>query len=194
MKQKKVHLPTSLQGKFIALVGLMGSGKTRLGRIIASTLNLPFIDTDTEIEKASGYTIQEIFERFDENYFRTGERRVIHRILSEKPAILATGGGAYMNPETRKRISKKGLAIWLRADLDILIQRTNNRNNRPLLTKGNKRKILSQLMIERYPVYSKAEIVVDVSDEPAKDTALRIIETLINHVPSNLAHKKDIHE
>jgi shikimate kinase len=181
MKQEIVDLPDWLQGKFIVLVGLMGAGKTKLGRLIASSFDLPFIDADTEIEKAAGCSVKEIFDRFDEAYFRDGERRVIQRILSEKPAVLATGGGAYMNAETRKEISDHGVAVWLRADLDLLVRRTERRTSRPLLNNGNGREILSGLMDERYPVYAKAEFVIDVNDEPAPETAKRIMEKLVNH-------------
>ena len=181
MKHKTNGPPEWLQGKFIVLVGLMGAGKTRLGRIIASSFSLPFIDADTEIEKAAGCSVREIFEQFDEPYFRDGERRVIQRILSEKPAVLATGGGAYMNKETQKDISQFGVAVWLRADLDLLERRTQHRNARPLLNKGNARKILSGLIDTRYPVYSNAEITIDVGDETAPETARKIIDALINY-------------
>ena len=184
MKQEIVDLPEWLQGKFIVLVGLMGAGKTKLGRLIASSFELPFIDADSEIEKAAGCSVQEIFERFGEDYFRDGERRVIQRILSEQPAVLATGGGAYMNSETQKDIAENGVAVWLRADLDLLVRRTERRSGRPLLNKGNGRDILAGLIDERYPVYAKAEFVIDVSDEPAPETASRIMNKLIEHIES----------
>jgi shikimate kinase len=183
MKQEIINLPHSLQDKFIILVGLMGAGKTKLGRIIASAVNLPFIDTDIEIEKAAGYTIEEIFDRFGEAYFRDGERRVIERLLHEQPAVLATGGGTYMDEQVRNTMSKYGTTIWLRADLDLLVQRTKNRSGRPLLNKGDKRKILSGLIAKRYPVYAQSEIIVDVSDEPALETAKRIIGLLMSYGP-----------
>jgi shikimate kinase len=183
MKQETINLPHSLQGKFIILVGLMGAGKTKLGRIIASSVNLPFIDTDIEIEKAAGYSIQEIFNRFGEAYFRDGERRVIKRLLHEQPAVLATGGGAYMDEQVRNTMGEHGITIWLRADLDLLVQRTKHRSGRPLLNKGNKRKILSGLIAKRYPVYALSEIIVDVSDESASKTAKRITELLMSYNP-----------
>jgi shikimate kinase len=183
MKREIVNLPHSLQGKFIILVGLMGAGKTKLGRIIASSVNLPFIDTDIEIEKAAGYSIQEIFDRFGEAYFRDGERRVIERILHEQPAVLATGGGAYMDEQVRNTMRKYGITIWLRADLDLLVQRIKHRSGRPLLNKGSKRKILSGLIAKRYPVYAQSEIIVDVSDEPASKTAKRIVGLLMSYSP-----------
>ena len=186
MDQEIVDLPDWLQGKFIVLVGLMGAGKTKLGRIIASSFGLPFLDADKEIELAAGCSIQEIFDRFGEEYFRDGERRVIQRILSEAPAVLSTGGGAFMNEETQVEISKHGVAVWLRADLDLLVRRTERRSGRPLLNKGNGREILAGLIDERYPVYAKADFAVDVSDEPAPETAKRIMRELKNHPPANI--------
>jgi len=192
MMEKEIDdLPNWLQDKFIVFVGLMGAGKTKLGRIIASSLKLPFIDADTEIEKAAGYSVREIFDQFGEPYFRQGERRVIKRILSEKPAVLATGGGAYMNLETQKAITKHGVAIWLRADLDLLVRRTKGRRGRPLLNKGNERDILSNLIDERYPIYANAEFIIDVSDEPANETAKNIINMLINHNNDYIQQNED---
>jgi shikimate kinase len=192
MMEKEIDdLPNWLQDKFIVFVGLMGAGKTKLGRIIASSLKLPFIDADTEIEKAAGYSVREIFDQFGEPYFRQGERRVIKRILSEKPAVLATGGGAYMNLETQKAITKHGVAIWLRADLDLLVRRTKGRRGRPLLNKGNERDILSNLIDDRYPIYANAEFIIDVSDEPANETAKNIINMLINHNNDYIQQNED---
>ena len=183
MKQKLNPLPYWLQDKFIILVGLMGAGKTKLGRFIASSINLPFIDTDAEIEKAAGYSIQEIFDRFGESHFRDGERRVIKRLLTGQPAVLATGGGAYMDEQLRNAMSEHGITIWLRADIDLLVKRTKYRSGRPLLNKGDTRELLTGLMTRRYPVYAKSEIIIDVSEEPASKTALRIINLLTNHNP-----------
>ena len=186
MKKEIINFPHWLQGKFIILVGLMGAGKTKLGRIVSSTLDLPFIDTDSEIEKAAGYTVQEIFDEFGEQYFREGEGRVINRILGEEPAVVATGGGSYMNAEIRNEMNKNGIVIWLRADLDLLVKRTKNRTGRPLLNTGDTKTILSQLIDQRYPVYAGAELIVDVKDEPAAKTANRIIELLMNHKPKEM--------
>jgi len=178
MKQEQIILPSWLQNRFIVLIGLMGAGKTRLGRILAESLKLPFIDTDIEIEKAAGITIEEIFNNFGETYFRNGEQKVINRVLNGEPSILATGGGAFMNSVTRKKIEKFGISIWLRADINLLVKRTGSRSGRPLLKNGNRREILSKLMKERYPVYSKADIVFNISDEPASETAKKLIEIL----------------
>ena len=191
MEQEIIDLPDWLQGKFIVLVGLMGAGKTKLGRIIASSFGLPFVDADKEIELAAGCSIQDIFDRFGEEYFRDGERRVIQRILSETPAVLATGGGAFMNEETQAEISKHGVAVWLRADLDLLVRRTERRSGRPLLNKGNGREILAGLIDERYPIYAKADFAVDVSDEPAPETAKRIMQELRNYSPANISKEQN---
>ena len=178
MKQEQIILPNWLQNKFIVLIGLMGAGKTRLGRILAESLKLPFIDTDIEIEKAAGITIEEIFNNFGETYFRNGEQKVINRVLNGEPSILATGGGAFMNSVTRKKIEQFGISIWLRADINLLVKRTESRSGRPLLKNGNRREILSKLMKERYPVYSEANIIFNISDEPASVTAKKLIEIL----------------
>ena len=183
MNKEIINFPHWLQDKFIILVGLMGAGKTKLGRIVATSMGLPFIDTDTEIEKAAGYSIREIFEQFGEQYFRDGERRVIERILSKEPTVLATGGGAYMDEKTRNSMKKHGIVIWLRADLDLLVQRTKYRVGRPLLNTGDTKEILSRLIEERYPTYGKAELIFDVKDEPAPRTAQRLIELLKDYSP-----------
>ncbi len=179
--ESPVTLPKSLEGRFIVLVGLMGAGKTNLGRRIAEATLRPFVDADTEIEKAAGCTVQEIFDRFGEDYFRDGERRVIARILGGEPAVLATGGGAFMNPETRKLIGRTSVSVWLRADLDLLVKRTERRDHRPLLKNGNHRNILSKLIEDRYPTYGEADIIFDVSDEPAPETAKRILNVLMSY-------------
>ena len=146
MNKEIINFPHWLQDKFIILVGLMGAGKTKLGRIVATSMGLPFIDTDTEIEKAAGYSVREIFEQFGEQYFRDGERRVIERILSKEPSVLATGGGAYMDELTRNSMKERGIVIWLRADLELLVQRTKFRVGRPLLNTGDTKEILSKLI------------------------------------------------
>ena len=178
MKQKQIILPQWSHNKFIVLIGLMGAGKTRLGRLLAKLLDLPFIDTDIEIEKAAGLTIEEIVNNFGEDYFRDGEKKVLTRILSGEPSILATGGGSFMNPITREEIKKVGISIWLRADIDLLVKRTKIRSGRPLLKQGNGRQILSKLMEDRYPIYSKADFVFDISEESALVTAKKLIEML----------------
>ncbi|WP_340107930.1 shikimate kinase [Pikeienuella sp. HZG-20] len=149
----------------VALVGLMGCGKSTIGARLATLISAPFRDADTEIEAAAGMTIPEIFSTLGEAAFRDGEKRVIARLLAGPPLILATGGGAYMAPETRAAISAAGVAIWLHADIDTLVNRTAKRRSRPLLNAGDPREILARLMAERYPVYAGAEIRVESRDD-----------------------------
>ena len=143
----------------IVLVGLMGAGKTKIGRRLAARLNLPFSDSDNEIETAAGETIEEIFRKRGEAVFRDGERRVIARLLEQPPHILATGGGAFMDPATRALIARRGVSVWLRADLDVLVARVSRRNNRPLLQRSDPRSVLAELIERRHPVYAEADIV-----------------------------------
>jgi len=144
----------------IVLVGLMGAGKTTVGRRLARALNIDFVDADAEIEKAAGCTIPEIFEKFGEASFREGERKVISRLLDEAPKVLATGGGAFMNDETRAAVKAKGTSVWLDAEIPILLERVSRKNNRPLLKTGNPEEILTKLAAERNPVYAEADIRV----------------------------------
>ncbi len=167
--------------QFIILIGLMGAGKSNVGKRLAARLEMPFIDTDDEIELAAGSSIEDIFEEHGEPYFRDGERRVIARLLEGKPAVMATGGGAFMNGETRRNLSAKGTVIWLRADLELLLKRTRRRDNRPLLKQGDPRETLQSLIERRYPVYGEADIIVDVCEEPADATTGRVLEELKAH-------------
>jgi shikimate kinase len=150
----------------IALVGLMGCGKSSVGRRLATRLDLPFVDADDEIEKAAGKTISEIFADHGEQVFRDGERKVIARLLGHGPQVLATGGGAYMSPETRERIRAAGLAVWLSADLGVLLRRVMKRDTRPLLKQDDPEAVLRRLMEERYPVYAEADIIIQSRDVP----------------------------
>ena len=159
----------------VVLVGLMGAGKTCIGKRLAERLDLPFVDADQEIEKAAGCSIADIFEAHGEQAFRDGERRVIARLLDGPPQVLATGGGAYMDPETRRAVRERGLAVWLRADLDLLVKRTAKRSHRPLLNNGDPRQILKDLMDKRYPVYAEADLVVDSRDGPPEETVKRAL-------------------
>lgn len=156
----------------------MGAGKSTIGRRLAQKLGVPFKDADAEIELAAGKTISEIFAEHGEPYFRDGEKRVIRRLLDDPPHVLATGGGAYMAPETRALIKDKGISIWLRADLGLLMRRVHKRANRPLLAEGDAEATMRRLMDERYPVYAQADIVVDTADGPHEDTIQTILEAL----------------
>ncbi len=147
--------------KPIVLVGLMGAGKSTIGRRLATTLDLQFIDSDNEIVEAAGCSIADIFETYGEAIFRDLEQRVLLRLLSGPPCVLATGGGAFIQPAIREAIQAKGISIWLKADLDILLERVSRRDTRPLLKTGDKGVILTRLMEERYPIYAQADITID---------------------------------
>lgn len=162
----------------IVLVGLMGAGKTNIGRRLAARLNLNFVDADTEIEAAAGESIEDIFQRHGEASFRDGERRVIARLLNAPVHVLATGGGAFMDPQTRACVRQRGISVWLRAELDVLLARVARRDNRPLLKTGDRRAILAALMEKRHPVYAEADIVVDSIDGPPDLTLNRVLAEL----------------
>jgi shikimate kinase len=149
-----------LGDRAIVLVGLMGAGKSTVGRRLADKLGLPFVDADHEIEAAAGKTIPEIFADHGEAYFREGERKVIARLLDSGAAVLATGGGAYVNTETRNLIKLKGVSIWLKADLPLLMRRVSRRSNRPLLKSDDPQAVMRRLIEERYPIYQHADITV----------------------------------
>jgi shikimate kinase/3-dehydroquinate synthase len=191
-------LPKALQGRSLVLVGLMGAGKTSIGRRVALRLGLPFRDADTEIEKAAGCTIAELFARYGEPAFRDGERRVIKRLLAGPPIVLATGGGAFMDPETRREIFERGVSLWLRASLHTLVRRTAGRTHRPLLSGGDPEKVLKNLMALRHPVYAEADIVVQCGEDSPDMTTGRVLDALHrfsppHRVPVSLAsHAYDV--
>jgi shikimate kinase len=170
--------PLPLAGKTVVLVGLMGAGKTSVGRKLAELLALPFTDADEEIVKAAGCSIEDIFDHYGEGAFRDVEERVIARLLEEGPRVLATGGGAFMNPRTRALIAAGCVSVWLKAELDLLVRRTRRRGGRPLLKNRDPRATLKQLMEERYPVYAEADIVIDAKDEGPDATAREIAAAL----------------
>jgi shikimate kinase len=165
--------------KSLVLVGMMGAGKTSVGRRLASALGMPFRDADVEIETAAGCNINDIFERFGEPAFRAGERKVIARLLNEPPHILATGGGAFMDPETRALIRETAISVWLKASIDLLLERVKRKDNRPLLRNTDSRTALVRLMVEREPVYAQADIVVESDDGPHDTVVRRIISALL---------------
>ena len=156
----------SIAGRPVVLIGLMGAGKTSVGRFLSRKMGLPFADADLEIEKAAGMSVSEIFEKHGEDYFRTGERRVIERLMGVGAQILATGGGAFMNDDTRALIRAKSISVWLKADLDVLMRRVMRRDSRPLLRTADPQAVMQSLMDERYPVYSEADIIVQSRDVP----------------------------
>jgi len=167
-------LPAALAGRSIVLVGLMGAGKTSIGRRLAARLGLPFRDADAEIELAAGCTVSELFERWGEPSFRDGERRVIRRLLAGDPIVLATGGGAFMDPRTREIIRAEAVSVWLRCQLATLVRRVAGRHQRPLLQNANPAEVLERLMQVRYPIYGEADVVVNCTDEPAEQTTSRV--------------------
>lgn len=177
--------------KSIALVGLMGSGKTTVGVRLARRLHLKFIDSDHEIELAAGHTVGEIFEKFGEEDFRKGERRVINRLISQDSKIvLGTGGGAFMDPKTRGRLKRQTIVIWLKVGVDLLVERTSKRDTRPLLQKGNPQKILQKLTEERYPVYKEAHITVESGQGPHD----KVVNDIIWKLNKYLAIEKKKHQ
>jgi len=160
-------LRAALGQRAIVLVGMMGSGKSSVGRRLAGRLGLPFVDADTEIETAAHMTIPEIFAQRGEAEFREGERRVISRVLTTRaPLVLATGGGAFMNAETRERVKELGISVWLKAEPDVLMRRVRKRSNRPLLQTADPEATLRRMLSEREPVYALADITILSSDEP----------------------------
>ena len=182
------ELPAALHGRSLVLVGLMGAGKTSIGRRLAARLGLPFRDADTEIELAAGCTIPELFSRYGEADFRAGERRVIRRLLSGDPLVLATGGGAFMDAETRATIRTEAVSVWLRCRLPTLVRRVSSRSNRPLLRDGNPAEILARLMEVRHPVYAEADLAVDCGDEPPDHTTAKVLDTVRAWRPPRRLH------
>ncbi|MBA4219604.1 shikimate kinase [Bosea sp. (in: a-proteobacteria)] len=163
----RIALRAALGARAVVLVGMMGSGKSATGKRLGARLGLPFVDADTEIETAAGMTIPEIFAQRGESEFRDGERRVIARILTTRaPLVLATGGGAFMNAETRARIAELGVSIWLKAEFDVLMRRVRKRSNRPLLQTADPEATMRRMLAEREPVYALADITLISRDDP----------------------------
>lgn len=169
---------SALLDRSLVLVGLMGAGKSCIGKRLAGRLSLPFADADAEVEKAAGCSIPDIFELYGEVAFRDCERRVMRRLLEKGTYVLATGGGAFMDPDTRALIKDKAVSLWLRADLETLVRRCGRRDNRPLLKKGEPADVLAGLIEQRYPVYAEADLVVDSRDVPADRTVDAVIAAL----------------
>jgi len=147
--------------KPVVLVGLMGAGKSTIGRRLAGALGLTFVDADQEIAHAAGCSVSDIFEIYGEEIFRDLEQRVLLRLISEKPCVIATGGGAFMNSSIRDAVHEKAISVWLKAEIEVLLERVSRRDTRPLLKSGDRRAILTRLIDERYPIYAKADIAID---------------------------------
>ena len=162
----------------LVFVGLMGVGKTAIGRRVAKTLAMPFVDADEEIEKAAGRPVCDIFEDYGEKAFRDGECKVIARLLSDGPIVLATGGGAFINEETRKIIKDRAISIWLKADLETMVKRTGRRDTRPLLKNGDPKQILANLMEQRYPIYGEADHTIDANGTSLDATVNKVLTAL----------------
>ena len=177
-------IKSALGDKSIVMVGLMGCGKSAVGRRLAARLGLPFVDADEEIEKAAGQSIEDMFAEHGEPYFREGERKVLARLMRSGPQVLATGGGAFMNAETRAAIAERGISVWLKAELPLLVRRVSKRNNRPLLKGSDPLTVMQNLMDVRYPVYAQADITVESRDVPHDVIVAEIIELLSRPLPS----------
>ncbi len=176
-----------LGSRSIVLVGMMGSGKTSIGKRLAARLNLPFVDADNEIESAAGMTISDIFAVHGEADFRAGEVKVVARLLDAGPQVLATGGGAFMNATTRANIAARGVSVWLQADFDVLMRRVRKRTNRPLLQTGNPEAVLKQLIEARYPTYALADLTVDSHDAPHETVLASAIAALDTYLARGAA-------
>src|SRR5579872_2581352 len=169
------RLMAALSGRSIVLVGMMGAGKTSVGRRLAAKLGLPFVDADAEIETGAQMTVPEIFARFGEAYFRDGERKVIARLMADGQKVLATGGGAFMNEATRQRIGERGVSVWLKPDFDVLMRRVRKRSNRPLLQTANPEETVRKLLAERSPVYGLADLTIESRDGPHESVVDAIV-------------------
>ncbi|MFL5251396.1 MAG: 3-dehydroquinate synthase [Rhodopila sp.] len=186
--RETIPVPDTIAGRSIVLVGLMGAGKTSIGRRLAARLGLPFRDADQEIELAAGCTIPELFDRYGEAAFRDGERRVIRRLLAGDPMVIAYGGGAYMDPQTRETTRAEATSVWLRCTLPTLVRRVAGRDNRPLLMGRDREDTLRQLMDVRYPIYAEADIIVDCGDEPPDHTTSTVMQALSDWKPARRLH------
>jgi shikimate kinase/3-dehydroquinate synthase len=178
------RLIAALEGRSIVLVGMMGAGKTSVGRRLAVKLGLPFVDADAEIEAGAQMTVPEIFARFGEAYFRDGERKVIARLMADGQKVLATGGGAFMNEQTRQRIAESGVSIWLKPDFDVLMRRVRKRSNRPLLQTVNPEETVRKLLAERSPIYGLADFTIESRDGPHESVVDAIVSALARHSPT----------
>src|SRR5262245_48858850 len=179
---KAPALVAALAGRSIVLVGMMGAGKSSVGRRLAARLGIAFVDADTNIEEAAQMTIPEIFESYGEAAFRSAETRVIARLLDGGPQVLATGGGAFMHPETRAAIAGRGISVWLDAELDVLLRRVKRRSDRPLLKAGDPAETLGRLIAERSPVYALADMTIQSRDVPHDRIVDEIIVALARHL------------
>ncbi len=180
---------TALGRRNLVFVGLMGAGKSAIGRMTASQLGLPFVDTDAEIERVSRMTISELFEAYGESEFRALETRVIKRLLKTGPRVISTGGGAFINEKTRNQIEQGGISLWLKADLDVLWERVNKRDHRPLLKTENPKQTLENLMNQRYPIYALADLTVQSRDERKEVIVDEVMAAIIDFSTKGKEHE-----
>jgi shikimate kinase len=179
---REARLVDALGPRSIVLVGIMGCGKSTVGRRLAQRLGLTFVDADTEIERAANMSVPEIFSHHGEPYFRSGEERVISRLLKEGPQVLATGGGAFMSAATRDAIAKQGLSVWLKADFETVMARVRKRTSRPLLQNPDPEGTMKALMAKRYPIYAMADLTVHSREVPHEEVMEEIIQTLASRL------------
>lgn len=179
-----------LGGRSIVFVGLMGAGKTVIGRKVAHALDLAFVDSDHEIESVSRMSVPDLFEAYGEIEFRALERRVLARLLKTGPQVVSTGGGAFLDATTRRAVTRQGVSIWLRADLDTLMERVAKKQNRPLLKNADPRAVMEKLIAARYPVYAEADVAVDTRDERKEIIASEVISALDGYLTQDGTHKR----
>ncbi|WP_316862960.1 shikimate kinase [uncultured Cohaesibacter sp.] len=179
---RESRLVAALDGRPIVLVGLMGAGKTTIGRRLAKRLAIPFRDADHEIEAAANMTVAEIFAQHGEAHFRDGEKRVIARLIDEGDQVIATGGGAWMNAETRDLVARSGISIWLKAEFNVLMARVRRRSHRPLLKDPDPEGVMRRLIDQRYPVYAEADVTVMSLDAPHEQIVTSVIDAIEHHL------------
>jgi shikimate kinase len=181
-EDRREDLLARLGGRPIVLVGMMGAGKTTVGRRLASRIGRHFVDSDEEVEKAAGMSIEEIFKTRGETEFRAGESKVIARLLKEQGVVLGTGGGAFMNAETRALVKEAAVSVWIKADFELLFARVSRRSNRPLLKTANPRETLQKLIDARYPTYAEADVTVVSRDVPQDQVASEVIDAILTYL------------
>ena len=170
-----------LQPKILLLVGMMGVGKTSVGRLLARKLDLPFVDSDKEIENMTGFSISDLFARYGETEFRLGEEKVMERLLNGKVCVLSSGGGAFLSDKTRLLAKEKAVSIWIKAGADVISGRTEGRTHRPLVPSANNQKVIERLVKECYPLYAEADLTIDSFNEPPRLTVIRLMKELEKH-------------
>lgn len=193
-EQKRDELLRLLGSRPLVLVGMMGAGKTTVGRRLANRLGRHFVDSDEEIETAAGMTIEDIFATHGEADFRAGEQRVIARLLKDTNIVLGTGGGAFINAETRALVKAEAVSVWIKADFELLFARVSRRSNRPLLKTANPRETLKKLIDARYPIYAEADVTIVSTDVPQDQVASEVIDAVLTHLGSTAVFEGPNHD